>query len=479
RDLFFIGLMIPNTLSRLLGEGAFSSGFLPIFSRMSSAGEDDRLNELTSVILNVVCLVSTGLCLIVWLSVPCIYKIFFFLEPRDKSLYPLAIFITRWMVPCMIFIALCAIGMAYLNSRRRFFVPAMASSILNLCLIIFPISASFIPDSDDLTILHSLAIGVFAGGIIQFLVYLITMLKAGFRYTGIIIKKLQELIEGFKRMIPSMIGMSILEINIVIDKILAWLLPVGGISALYYSGHLFNLPLALIGYSVSVASFPEMSTRKGGELSKKVIESKEIIIFGTIPAIAGLISAGGWIIRGLFFGGRFGQWDLQATYLCLLFFSMGIYFHSLYKLLIITFFSIDDTVTPFKISIAGIIINLILNLVLMQVLSFTGLALSTTITGGINVFTAELILKKRGIIISNRETRKFLLKNILISLLMGLVVFGFGYFLDLLIIGLTILKLFVIIPFGILVHYILLRLMGLEQGLEFYKRILSKSGLNL
>lgn len=474
RDLFFLGLMFPNTLARLLGEGALSSGFLPTLSRQSREGQEERSNELTTYLINMLGVVSIMLALVLWAVVPSMYEILFTAKSRNPALFETGIRITRMMVPYVTCICICSVGMAFLNAKKHFLVPAISSSLLNSTLIILPLLHVMLGEYTEESVIFYLSLAVIVGGVIQAAVFIMTMIRLGFQYKGLIFRFSEDLKAGLGRMVPSMVGMSAMQINILVDKTLAWLLPAGGISALYYAGHLFHLPLALIGYSVSVAVFPETSVRSGNELSSKVRESREMIILGVTPAIAGLIAAGPWIIRGLFFGGEFDGWDLQATYVTLLFYVVGVHFHSLYKLSLTVFYSMDDTMTPLKVSLIGIVLNIVLNLVLMRFLSFAGLALATTITGGVNLFISERILSRRGVEMTGRGAGKFLAKSFLAAILMGGCVWLVGKGLDRLIRDLTLLKLGIIIITGVIVHYGIARVLGFREALDYYGRIFRK-----
>ena len=196
-----------------------------------------------------------------------------------------------------------------------------------------------------------------------------------------------------------MFGAGIVQINLLIDVILASTLPTGSVSYLYYADRVNQLPLGVIGVAIGTALLPRLSKNiKAGRLEDALSnqeKSLEIGLMLTVPAALGLMVLSDPIITLLFQRGLFDIESTNLTSLALLAYSTGLPAFVLIKILQPNFFARGDTVTPIKIAAIAVVTNLILNLILMQYFAHVGLALATSVSAWLSAILLLIILKKK------------------------------------------------------------------------------------
>jgi len=222
---------------------------------------------------------------------------------------------------------------------------------------------------------------------------------------------------------PAILGVGVVQINVIVDRILGSFLPAGGISSLWYSNRLIQLPLALFGIAIATATFPALASQ-GAEkrlkkMKKTLFSSLNLTMFTTIPATVGLILLGKPLINMLFQRREFTPEDAQATYFALIFYALGLLAFAAIKIVVAVFHSLKDTKTPVKIGMAAVAINIVADLLLLKPLAGGGLALATSLASFFNFFMLFYLLR--------RPLGKFKLKQLLLpggkmlvaSLIMG------------------------------------------------------------
>jgi len=387
RDIFFLAFLIPNLSRRLLGEGALSYAFVPIFSDiLEKKGKGEAYRFARAILYRLVILLflltAIGIVLAPWF-----FRILGF-SPQEKLL---GVGILRWMLPFMIFICTQAIFTSILNTLGHFLTPALSFSLFNVSMLL-----SIILLREKLS-LYALAIGVVGGGLLEMLFLIPPLLKRGFRFS-LTDWSHPEVRRVYKLLAPALVGFGVFQINLLIDKILASFLPAGSISSLYYSNRLLQIPLALFGISLGMVSLPLLSRQRAREdmesFTRTLEHTFQILIFLTIPSSLFLISLGKPLIRLLFERGNFTPLSTSQTYFALIFYSLGLFFFSGVRILTSTFYSLKKPLICVKSGMWAVLCNLILNLLLIKPLKQGGLALATSLSAGLNLFLLWQPLRK-------------------------------------------------------------------------------------
>ncbi|MAM68194.1 MAG: murein biosynthesis integral membrane protein MurJ, partial [Rhodospirillaceae bacterium] len=257
---------------------------------------------------------------------------------------------------------------------------------------------------------HALAWGVAAAGAAQFVWLIVSCHRAEFPLR----LRAPKLTPGVKRllilMLPGAIGAGVVQINLLIDVVIASLLPSGSVSFLYYADRVNQLPLGVIGVAVSIALLPLLSRqlRAGDEdeATGSLNRALEFALLLTIPAAAALMIIPYPVIAVLFERGAFGPTETGATAAALAAYALGLPAYVLIKVLGPGFFAREDTVTPVKIAAGCVVINLVLNLLLMGPFAHVGIALATAISAWINAALLVFMLRRRGHFRSDSRLRK-------------------------------------------------------------------------
>ena len=310
--------------------------------------------------------------------------------------FNLAIELSRLTFPYLLFISLVSLLGGVLNSLGRFAAAAATPIVLNLALIGALLGATpFLPTPG-----HALAWGVAAAGIGQFLWMVIACQRAGVqlylprpRFTPAVKRML-------RLMVPGAIGAGVVQINLLIDTMIASILPTGAVSFLYYADRINELPVGVIGIAVGTALLPVLARqiRTGEEAAAHYSMNRalEFALFLTVPAAAALIVIAEPVIAVLFQRGAFGAHEAAATGDALKAFSLGLPAYVLVKVLGPGFFAREDTATPVKIAIVCVVANVAVSLTLIQFLAHVGIALATATTAWLNAGMMWSILHRRG-----------------------------------------------------------------------------------
>lgn len=393
-DAFFVALRIPNLFRRFLGEGTLVASFIPVFTGYREGGEEA---EAWSMANSAVWIVSGILTACVVAGIVGAWWVVAVIAPgfRDPLKFSLTVHLTRLMFPFALFMGLAALQMGILNSLQHFFSPAIGPALFNVSLIASIFTLCPVLDPPIL----GLAYGVVVGGALQMLVQVPALLARGFRVSRP--KKLLHpgVMKVGRLLGPTVLGLAATQINILVDTLLASLLREGSVSYLYYGNRLVQLPVGVFGIAMGIAILPTLSAQAARRELERLLETMSfavrLVLFITIPATVGLMVLRYPIIQTLFERGRFTRASTEGAALALLFYAVGLCAFSGLKVVVSAFYSMEDTLTPMKIGIAAVVLNIVLNLILMGPLKHGGLALATSIASLFNVLALLYILRKR------------------------------------------------------------------------------------
>jgi len=384
-DAFFVAFRIPNLLRRLFAEGSLSIAFIPVFTEyLASQGEEEAFKlarsaiRLLSVLLIIIAIAGI-------LMSPLIIRV---IAPGFASLpekFSLTVTLTRIMFPYIFFIGLVAVCMGILNVLGHFASPALAPVFLNLAMIGSVLFLS--PYMTDPVL--GLGIGVLIGGILQLGLQLPFLSKKGFYFW----QSTKIYHSGLKKvgtlMLPTVFGSAVYQINILIGTLLASLLPEGSVSYLYYADRLVQFPLGIFAIATATAVLPSLSRQAAAKdfdaLRGTFTHAMKLVLFITIPSMIGLIVLREPIVALLFKRGAFDLETTRLTACALLYYCMGLWAFSSVRIVVSTFYALQDTKTPVQMAVISIAANMMLGVILMGPLGHGGLALSTSLASMINL----------------------------------------------------------------------------------------------
>ena len=401
-DAFIAAFRLPNLLRRLFGEGSLSLAFVPVFTdAMVNGDRDDALRlAVSSLKLLLICLSVVAIAGVV--AAPLIIQVVApgFADPPEKM--ALTVLLTRIMFPYVILIGLVALCMGILNVLGHFAAPAIAPLMLNLAMIVAVFTISRFSDSQTIRVL-GLAGGVLLGGILQLVLQLPYLIKHGVRFwkrSGLWHPRMKTV--GVL-MLPTIFGAAVYQVNILVGTLLASLLPEGSVSYLYYADRLVQFPLGIFGQAAATAVLPSLSRQAAGSdhagMGDTFGHAMSLVLFLTIPAMVGLITLREPIVAMLFQRGAF---DIQTTRLtadALLYYALGLWAFSAVRIVVSTFYAMQDTRTPVISATISIAANILLGVALMGPMRHCGLALATALSSIVNlVFLVVVLRRKLGVI---------------------------------------------------------------------------------
>ena len=394
-DVFFVAFKLPNLFRRLFAEGAFNAAFVPQFAGILEA-RGRRLAQIYAEQALAVLLWSI-LIFIIFIEIAMPWVMFGFAPgfAANSERYELAVLLSRITFPYLLFISLVSLMSGVLNSLGKFAAAAATPILLNICLI----GAILWLVNFTLTPAHALAWGVVIAGGLQFLWLLVYISKAGMKLRLRIPRLSPPIKEMLRRIFPAAIGAGVYQISLLIDTVVASLLPAGSISYLFFADRVNQLPMGMVGVAVGTALLPMLSRQVRGGDDVAAIHSQnraiDFTLFLSLPAATALIVISVPIISTLFERGAFGSAETISTASALAIYATGPPAYVLVKALAPAYFARGDTATPVKIGLLAVILNLILNLILMKPFQHLGIAAATSASAWLNAGILAIVLSRR------------------------------------------------------------------------------------
>lgn len=396
-DAFFVAFKLPNLLRRLFAEGAFSQAFVPIFGeyRNRRGHEEtkllvDHVATMLAIILFVVTLIGIiAAPILVYISAPGFVK--------DAEKFELTVQLLRFTSPYIFFISLVAVAAAILNTYNKFWVPAFAPVLLNICFIG---GALWLAPYCNPPIM-ALAWSVFVAGIVQ-LAFQVPFLKKidllpSFRFNW----KDEGMRRVLRQMGPAIFGVSIAQISLIINTIFASFLVAGSVSWLYYADRLMEFPAGVLGAALGTILLPSLSKCHA---SKDTVEYSRLLDWGlrltfmlAVPSALALGMIAVPLLSTFFQRGAFLANDVLMTSHALVGYSVGLIGMILVKILAPGFYARQDIKTPVKIGIVTLIATQAMNALFIGWFAHAGLALSIGLGACLNSAILFYFLRKNGI----------------------------------------------------------------------------------
>lgn len=409
-DAFFVAFRIPNFMRRLFAEGAFSQAFVPVLSEYKAQRSHEEVRDLAAHVegmLGGILLLITAVGL---LAAPVLVLIFAPGFLGDAGKYALTVDMLRITFPYILFISLTSFAGGILNTYGRFGVPAFTPVMLNLSLI----SAALWLAPQLERPVTGLAWGVFAGGVAQLLFQIPFLL----RLRLLVWPRLRRGHEGVRRILrlilPAVFGVSVSQINLLVDTLIASFLVTGSVSWLYFSDRMVEFPLGVFGIAMGTVILPNLSrTHAVGsreEFSAMLDWALRWALLIGVPSALGLIILAGPVLSTLFQHGEFGEHDVLMAQRSLMAYAVGLLGFVFIKILAPGFFARQDMRTPVRVGVVAMLSNVVLNLALVVPLAHAGLALATSLAAYVNAGLLYRVLRRDGIHRPRPGWRRFLLR---------------------------------------------------------------------
>ena len=420
-DAFFVAFRIPNFLRRLFAEGAFAQAFVPVLSEYRANREIADVRDLASHVSGALIGVLAVVTVAGVVAAPVLIAVFApgFLSDPEK--YALAVEMVRITFPYVFFISLVAFAGGILNTYGRFAVPACTPVLLNLCLIG---AALWLAPVLDIPVV-ALAWGVLAAGIVQ-LAFQFPFLAA----LGMLVRpRLRRAHDGVTRVIsliiPAVFGVSVSQINLLVDTMIASFLVTGSVSWLYFSDRMVEFPLGVFGIALVTVILPHLSRQHASAAPESFSDTLDwalrLVVLLATPAAFGLGVLAAPILTTLFQYGQFSAHDVDMAARSLLAFAFGLIAFIAVKVLATGYFSRQDTRTPVRVGVVAMLSNIVLNLVLVVPLAHAGLALATTLSAFLNAGLLLRGLVKRGVFRPRPGWGGFIARVVIGNLVLGAV----------------------------------------------------------
>jgi putative peptidoglycan lipid II flippase len=436
-DVFFFANKIPNFLRRLFAEGAFAQAFVPVLSEYHAKDEENGLSvkegetrKLIAQVSGTLGVIITIVTLVGMIASPLFVMLFgpgWFADwlndgPKAQQ-FELASSLLKITFPYLWFVSLTALAGAILNTFGRFAVSSFTPVLLNVCIIACAIYLS--PYFENPA--YGLAWGVFIGGLTQLLFQLPFLIKAGvfvkpqWAWHAKGVKKIRQLI------VPALFGVSVTQINLLLDTLIASLLVTGSISWLYYADRLLEFPLGLFGIGIATVILPTLSKLHAKQDNQEFNDTitwglKIVSLFGW-PALAGLVVLAQPIIMILFMRGEFSQETVVQVSFALFAYLSGLMSFMFIKILAPAYYARQDTKTPVKIGIKAMVANMVFNLMLAPFFGYVGLAIATALSATLNALMLYHGLKTSKVFVLDKKAWWFFARVILSAGVMAVVVY--------------------------------------------------------
>ncbi|HHX8283085.1 TPA: murein biosynthesis integral membrane protein MurJ [Vibrio diabolicus] len=419
-DVFFFANKIPNFLRRLFAEGAFSQAFVPVLTESHAQGDMDKTRELiarAAGTLGVIVSIVTILGVLGSGVVTAVFGFGWFLDWMHggpaAAKFELASVMLKITFPYLWFITFVALSGAILNTLGKFAVSSFTPVFLNVMIIL---AAWFISPQMEMPEI-GLSIGVFLGGLVQFLFQIPFLIKAGvmvkpkwgWRDPGVV--KIRTL------MIPALFGVSVSQINLLFDTFIASFLQTGSISWLYYSDRLLEFPLGLFGIAIATVILPALSRKHVDAQSEGFAQTMDwgvrmVILLG-LPAMLGLMVLAKPMLMVLFMRGEFSPQDVHQASLSLFAYASGLLNFMLIKVLAPGYYSRQDTKTPVKYGIIAMVTNMVFNAIFAYFYGYVGLAIATALSAFVNMALLYRGLHIAGVYQITKRTVFFIIRLVI------------------------------------------------------------------
>lgn len=430
-DVFLFANRIPNFLRRLFAEGAFSQAFVPVLAEYQKSGDMNKTREFIGKVSGTLGGLVSIVTILAMVGSPVVAALFgmgwftdWMNDGPDAHKFEQASLLLKITFPYLWFVTFVAFSGAVLNTIGKFGVMSFSPVLLNIAMIATALFLAPQMDNPDL----ALAIGIFLGGLLQFLFQIPFMKQAGLLVKPKWAWRDEGITKIRKLMIPALFGVSVSQINLLLDTVIASFLMTGSISWLYYSDRLLEFPLGLFGIAISTVILPTLArhhVNREGDSAKSAVDFRNTMDWGVrmifllgVPAAIGIAVLAQPMLLTLFMRRNFMLNDVYAASYSLWAFNAGLLSFMLIKILANGYYARQDTKTPVKIGIIAMVSNMGFNLLAIP-FSYVGLAIASAMSATLNAYLLYRGLAKADVYHFSRKSAVFFVKVLLAAIAMG------------------------------------------------------------
>lgn len=389
-DAFAMAFQVPNLFRRLFGEGALSAAFVPVFAEHLQNGREAEARRLMG---GVVGFLAVGLGAVAAFGIAASHLLPGLIagrvDPENARWFDLFFSLLAILLPYLPLICLVAILTAILNVYKHFTMPALAAAVLNVVWVgAFLVLPGYLQDE---ALVRGLCWAIVAGGVLELAIQIPPLMARRIRFEWNLDWRQPGMRQVGRLMGPTVFGLAVVQFNLLLDSVIAQACVPGdgAVSALYYANRLLQFPLALIGTAMGTVAFPffaDHAARKDeAGLAREVTRSLGLVFAIGLPATVGLAVLAEPICALLFQGDKFTAQNSVRAGTALLYYASGVWAFCGLQIVVRAFYALQDTVTPVRIGMWTVGLNLALNLTLVWSMQESGIALATTITAAVNL----------------------------------------------------------------------------------------------
>jgi putative peptidoglycan lipid II flippase len=423
-DAYLAAFRLPDILFQIVAGGALASAFIPTFSAYWAQGRQKGAWRLASAIINLVLILTIVLGSLAVLLAPWLVRTI--IAPGfGPARQALTTDLMRLLMLTPVIFGISGVVMGILNARQHFLLPALAPIFYNLGIMA---GAIFLAPTMGV---QGLAAGVVVGSLGHLLIQMPGLARQGFRYSATLGLQNPGVHEIGRLMLPRVLGLAAVQVNFLVNTILASGLVAGSLAAINFAWLLMLLPQGVFAQAVATAAFPTFSTQaaKGqhAEMRSTLAATLRAVLFLALPAAVGLFVLREPLVELLFQRGAFGATSTQMVAWALAFFALGLPAHSVVEIVVRAFYAMHDTKTPVAVGMGAMVLNVILSLSFIRVfeaagwMALGGLALSNSVATIVEMVVLLIIIHRRLDGLEDRRMASSLARSGLASVAMGLV----------------------------------------------------------
>jgi putative peptidoglycan lipid II flippase len=429
-DSFNAANRVAELLFNLMAGGALGSAFIPTFTGLLTHEQRPLAWKLASGVANLLLVVLTLVAGLAAVLAPTIVRdgLFYLAPDLPPGQEALTVLLLRTLLPTVVIFGLSGLVMGILNAHQRFWLPAIAPAMYSLG----QIGGVLLLPSD--WGIHRLAVGALSGALLHLLVQLPGLLRLNGRYTLTLGLYLAEVRQVAALMGPRILGVAVVQINFIVNTILALALPEGSVSAITLAFTLMLMPQVAIAQSAAIAAMPTFSAQaalgKLAELRGALAATLRAVLLLAIPATVGLILLRFPLIRFLYEGGEFTSRSTELVAWALLWYTVGLVGHSLVEILARAFYALQDTLTPVAVGAAAMSLNILFSFAFLALFRrwgwqpHGGLALANSLATALETIGLLVLMRRKLGGLEGRRVLGSVVQALAGALAMGLLLAG-------------------------------------------------------
>jgi len=427
-DAFWLAFTIPNALRVLLGEGAVSAAFVPVYTEVREREGLERAKEFFRNLLGAMSVILAGVTVIGVTLAPWVVRGYAWGFQRDEVLFDTTVALTRLLFPYIFLMGVSAMMMGALYASKRFAAPSFAPALLNICLIGAALLLAPLFDTLGWPAIFALAVGALLGGALQIVAQLPALRDANLLVRPRIGFDDRYVRKCARLMLPLLAGLGVYQLNVLLSRLFASFLPTGSVSYLYYGQRLAEIPQGMFALAIASAALPSLSdaVAHGDEEEAKRLfrHALRLSLFVAIPATVALVVLAEPATTVFFGRGRYDAVAIRETTRSLVWQAAGIWAVASVRTIVPMFHAHSDTRTPVVASAFNLIVFVTLSVILMGPMQHVGLAAATTAAAITQLVALLWLLRLRSGPLGMAEIAVSLARILVASALMAVVLWA-------------------------------------------------------